>query len=193
MKGTFVQSKAVHVGAISLTSSAVPGAMRRVLGICAFAGFTAAAAQFAVRLPFTPVPVTLQTLFVALAGIMLGPRDGFIAMIAYLGAGLAGAPVFAGFAFGPWTLVGPTGGYLVAFPAAALVSGAIAGRIGRGRAAVAAATLAGSGVILLAGASYLALLSGLSLGGVVAAGILPFAAGEIAKSAAAACVVPLSE
>ena len=183
-----MQLNANQGGAISLAIPTMPRATARVFGICAFAGFTAAAAQFAVRLPFTPVPITLQTLFVALAGIMLGPRDGFIAMIAYLGAGLAGAPVFAGFSFGPWTLLGPTGGYLTAFPAAALVSGAIAGRLGRSRGAVALAALAGSGVILIAGASYRALLAGVPLGGAFLMGMLPFAAGELAKAAVASCV-----
>ena len=183
-----MHSKVIQTDGISIGMTAVPEAARRALRIIAFAAFTAAGAQLAVRLPFTPVPLTLQTLFVALAGIVLGPRDGFIAMIAYLGAGLAGAPVFAGFAFGPWALLGPTGGYLAAFPAAALVSGVLAARLGRGRGAVALAALAGNGVILLAGAVCLALFPGVSLRGAIALGALPFAAGELLKAALASLV-----
>jgi hypothetical protein len=109
------------------------GSLRRVAGIAAFVGFTALAAQFAVRLPYTPVPVTMQTLFVLLAGIVLGPRDGFYAMIAYIAIGVAGAPVFAGLTFGPVVLFGPTGGYLVAFPAAALLAGVLTRSLGGGQ------------------------------------------------------------
>ena len=98
-------------------------AVNRVAKIMAFTLFTALGAQFAVWLPFTPVPVTMQTLFVVLAGIVLGPRDGFYAMLSYLALGISGAPVFAGLSFGPLVLFGPTGGYLLAFPAAAFLAG----------------------------------------------------------------------
>ncbi|MDD3642341.1 MAG: biotin transporter BioY, partial [Candidatus Krumholzibacteria bacterium] len=91
-------------------------AARSAARIAAFVLFTAAGAQLAVRLPWTPVPVTMQTLFVVLAGISLGPRDGFAAMVSYLALGAAGVPVFAGLSFGPAALFGPTGGYLVMFP-----------------------------------------------------------------------------
>lgn len=163
------------------------GALGRALRIFAVVAFTAAGAQIAVRLPWTPVPVTLQTLFVVLAGVVLGPRDGFLAMLAYLGAGLAGAPVFAGFGFGAWALLGPTGGYLAAFPAAALLAGVVAGR-SRSRLATGLAALGGCALILLAGSSYLALLAGLSLPDALALGAAPFVAGELAKAAAAALV-----
>lgn len=163
-------------------------ALGRASRIFAIVAFMAAGAQIAVRLPWTPVPVTLQTLFVVLAGVVLGPRDGFLAMLAYLGAGLAGAPVFAGFSFGAWALLGPTGGYLAAFPAAALLAGAIAGRGRSNRLAVGIAALGGSALILLAGSFYLALLAGLSLPEALALGAAPFVAGELVKAAAAALV-----
>jgi biotin transport system substrate-specific component len=159
--------------------------IRRVAGIGAFVGFTALAAQLAVRLPYTPVPVTMQTLFVVLAGIVLGPRDGFYAMMAYIGVGLAGAPVFAGLTFGPAILLGPTGGYLIAFPAAALLAGALARSLGGGRPAVLAAALAGSATILLGGSTYLWLLSGQSLSGVLAMAVAPFVLADLVKVAAA--------
>ncbi|MCK4548921.1 MAG: biotin transporter BioY [Candidatus Krumholzibacteria bacterium] len=162
------------------------GSLRRVAGIAAFVGFTAVAAQLAVRLPYTPVPVTMQTLFVLLAGIVLGPRDGFYAMIAYIGIGIAGAPVFAGMTFGPAVLFGPTGGYLLAFPAAAMLTGVLTRTLGGRKPAAAVASLAGSATILLGGTLYLWLLSGQSLSGVLAMAVMPFILADLVKVAVAA-------
>ena len=93
------------------------------IGMLAFVVATAFGAQVAVPLPWTVVPMTLQPLFVILAGAVLGPRLGAAAMTTYLMIGAAGAPVFsAGGAGLPWML-GPTGGYLIAAPAAAFVAG----------------------------------------------------------------------
>ncbi|MEO7588374.1 MAG: biotin transporter BioY [Arachnia sp.] len=77
-------------------------------------------------IPLGPVPITLQTLGVALTGLCLGPWRGFAAMALYLAVGAAGLPVFSGGAAGIGILVGPTGGYLLSFPLAALVSGFVA-------------------------------------------------------------------
>jgi biotin transport system substrate-specific component len=154
----------------------------RVAKIIAFACFTAVAAQLEVKLPFTPIPVTMQTLFVVLAGSVLGARDGFYALLAYIGAGFAGAPVFAGFDFGPAALFGPTGGYLLSFPVAALVSGFVSARLGGGRIAVFAASLSGMALILASGASYLGLIAGLSFTRAAVLGVTPFVAGELVKA-----------
>ncbi|RMB59712.1 biotin transporter BioY [Tessaracoccus antarcticus] len=77
-------------------------------------------------IPLGPVPITLQTLGVALTGLCLGPWRGFAAMALYLAVGAAGLPVFSGGASGVAILVGPTGGYLLSFPLAALLSGFVA-------------------------------------------------------------------
>ncbi len=95
------------------------------LQVVLFAALTAIGAQ--VEIPHAPVPFTLQTLFVLLSGAILGPRLGALSMLAYLGAGAAGLPVFASFGFGFARLLGPTGGYLLAFPAAAFIVGALRG------------------------------------------------------------------
>jgi biotin transport system substrate-specific component len=158
------------------------GVAGRLGRIALFVAFTAVGAQLAVRLPFTPVPITVQTLFVVLAGITLGPRDGFYAMVSYLGLGLAGAPVFAGFSLGPAVLLGPTGGYLIAFPAGALVAGALSGTLGGGRFAVFAAAISGLALILAGGTLHLSLVTQLSLAGALSLGALPFAAGELVKA-----------
>ena len=162
------------------------GALARAARILAFIGFTAVGAQLAVPLSFTPVPVTMQTLFVVLAGLTLGARDGFYTLLAYLAVGLAGAPVFAGFSFGPAALLGPTGGYLVSFPAAALVSGYLFGRLGGSRIAAFFASLCGMALILASGASYLSFVAGLSFEQTAPLAILPFVAGDLAKAVIAA-------
>lgn len=93
-----------------------------VLGVAAL---TAVGAQ--IEIPHHPVPFTLQTLFVLLAGSLLGARYGALSMGAYLLAGLLGMPVFSGAGFGLAKILGPTGGYLLAFPLAAFVIGSIVG------------------------------------------------------------------
>src|SRR3954463_9008033 len=85
----------------------------------------AAAAQVVVPLPFTPVPMTLQPLAVLVVGGLLGAAAGVSALILYLAVGALGLPVFAAGGSGVLHLVGPTGGYLLAFPVAAAVTGAL--------------------------------------------------------------------
>ena len=161
--------------------------LTRVAGIAAFALLTAFGAKVALPLPFTPVPITLQTLFVLLAGVMLGGRDGAGSQIAYLAMGAAGLPVFAGPGAGLPYLLGPTGGFLLAFPVAAWIAGSgIPPRAGPWRAAavLAVATL----VVLAAGATWLARTLGIGLERALALGVLPFLPGAALKIAAAVAV-----
>lgn len=160
----------------------------RLTRIVLFVAFTAVGAQLAVRLPFTPVPVTLQTLFVVLAGLTLGPRDGFYAMASYVTIGALGAPVFAGFGFGPAVILGPTGGYLIAFPAAALAAGSIF-KILSGRAGAFAGAVLGSSLILVMGSLHLTLVVRIPLVTVFRLGAVPFAAGELVKAAVATVLI----
>jgi len=183
-----VQAKAiVYTAAARETAFSTEGAARAAR-MFAMVVFTASGAQLAVRLPFTPVPLTMQTLFVVLSGVTLGARDGFYAMLSYVALGLAGAPVFAGFGGGPAVLLGPTGGYLALFPVAALVSGYLSTVLGGHRAAVFLASLCGMTLILAGGAFHLALVAGLSLPRAAALAIAPFALGEVAKALIAAAV-----
>src|ERR1700681_3181030 len=95
-----------------------------LFGIVGFSAALAAASQVAIPLPGTPVPLTLQPLLVVVAGMTLGPINGAASMLLYLAAGAAGLPVFAPMgAPGVARLIGPTGGYLLAYPAAAYVAG----------------------------------------------------------------------
>jgi len=94
--------------------------------VLTFAALTAIGAQ--IEIPHTPVPFTLQTFFVLLSGALLGPWLGACSMIVYLAAGFAGLPVFSSMGFGLARIIGPTGGYLLAFPVAAFTVGYLAGR-----------------------------------------------------------------
>src|SRR5215218_10494992 len=92
---------------------------------------TAAAAQVSIPLPFTPVPFTLQPMVVLVGGAALGSRLGMASQVLYLALGMAGFPVFAASAVlpqGMLRLFGPTGGYLMSYPFAAFVTGALAER-----------------------------------------------------------------
>jgi biotin transport system substrate-specific component len=87
---------------------------------------TAVGAQ--IEIPHAPVPFTAQTLVVLLSGAILGPWVGGASMLTYLALGACGLPVFSGFSFGVARLLGPTGGYLLAFPVAAVIVGLLTGR-----------------------------------------------------------------
>lgn len=153
---------------------------RLAIGGIAFALATAAGAQVAVPLPWTVVPMTLQPLFVILAGVVLGPRAGAIAIASYVGMGALGAPVFSNGGAGiPW-LFGPTGGYLLAAPAAAFVAGIVAGRRGAALRTLAGLTL-GVATLYVGGVAQLLVVTGQGFAAVVAMGVVPFLVGDVTK------------
>jgi biotin transport system substrate-specific component len=165
----------------------------RVAGVVVGAAAVALAAQVAVPLPFTMVPLTLQPLAVLVVGGLLGATGGAAALALYLAAGAAGLPVFAGGAAGAIHLIGPTGGYLLAYPVAAAVTGRLARNAdGRtGGAAVARALLASAAgmlVIHIGGVSQLALLSG-SPEAAYRLGFRPFFVNDLVKVGLAALVI----
>ncbi|HEX7037348.1 MAG TPA: biotin transporter BioY [Pseudomonadales bacterium] len=155
-----------------------------VLGAAA----VAAAAQLAFDLPGTDVPQTAQTFAVLVVGGLYGPGRGAAALAIYLLAGAVGLPVFADGAAGIDALLGPTGGFLIAFVPAAALAGWAAG-YARPRTLVhlTAAMLGAHGLILFVGATRLALLVGAEAAWT--SGVAPFLAGAAAKSVAAAIVV----
>ncbi|MDH7514289.1 MAG: biotin transporter BioY [Bacteroidota bacterium] len=101
----------------------------RYAGVVGFALITSAAAQ--ISIPLQPVPLTLQTIAVFLSGALLGPKRGALTQSVYLFAGAVGLPVFAGFSGTLGHLMGPTGGYLLAFPFAAWVTGVMGNTLRR--------------------------------------------------------------
>lgn len=112
-----------------------------------FAAVIAVGSLVAVPVSGVPVPITLQTFAVLLAGAVLGARRGSLAVLLYLGVGLAGLPVFAQGFGGPAVLGRPSLGYLLAFPLAAWVIGAVAERAARRGWGVRTAMLVGGGVL----------------------------------------------
>lgn len=106
---------------------------RKVALAAGFAALTGVAAQVRIPLPFTPVPITLQTFAVLLAGIALGARWGGASQALYAGLGMAGVPWFAGMSAGLGTVLGPTGGYIVGFVLAAAFVGYVTDRSARAR------------------------------------------------------------
>jgi len=156
--------------------------LSRVFRIAMFVVFTAISAQLAIRLPFTPVPVTMQTLFVALAGVLLGSRDGFYTLATYVVLGFAGIPWFANLSGGPHVIFGPTGGYIAAFPFSAWVAGRFVELFGMRKATVFIATVMSSIMILFSGVTYLKFAFGLPLYVALSAGATPFVAVEILKA-----------
>ncbi|MGE5485108.1 MAG: biotin transporter BioY [Ignavibacteriales bacterium] len=154
-----------------------------------YAALTAAGAAIAIPFPGTTVPFTLQVFFVLLTGALAGPAAGATSMIVYLALGLAGMPVFSMMTAGPGILLGPTGGYLAAFPAAALVVGAIAGpRKGAGTVRTIVAMLLGVALIHAAGISRLCWFTGKPLGSPAIAAVLPFIPLDAVKAVAAGII-----
>lgn len=167
----------------------------RVVGYFSMAVFvaalTAALAQFTGTLPVTPVEFTLQTAGVFAAGLLLGPVWGAFALLLYLGAGVAGAPVFAGGSAGLGVVLGPTGGYLLSFPlAAALIGGTVHRRVTPRRLddvslpLQAGAILVGLIVIYLLGSLQFAFVSDLPVPRALVQGGLIFLPADAAKAVA---------
>jgi biotin transport system substrate-specific component len=153
-------------------------------GVVGFALLTTVAAQIRFYLPESPVPVTLQTLIVLLAGMTLGPRLGTASMAFYLLLGACGYHVFAGPAWQAAYLIGPTGGYLLGFVLAQPVIGWLAHRDDRWPGILAAA-LVGSAIIFAAGLLWLQVWMQTTVPQTLAMGLWPFIPGLVLKTAAA--------
>ncbi len=146
-------------------------------------------AQAAVPLPFSPVPITGQTLAVLLVGALLGSRRGALSLAAYAAEGAAGLPVFAQAKAGPAIIAGPTGGYIVGFIAAAFVTGFLAERGWDRRVwTTLAAMLLGNVIIYIFGLPWLTRYVGADR--VLAAGLTPFIPGDLLKLGLAALALP---
>lgn len=151
--------------------------------------FVALCAQVRLPLPFTPVPITAQTLGVLLVGSLLGGYAGAGSMLLYLAMALVGLPFFTGGGSGIEHLYGATGGYLVAFPLAALVVGRLAERgWDRHVPTTVLSMVIGNGIIYLLGVAWLAAFVGVQTA--IVNGMLPFIAGDIIKISLACIALP---
>jgi biotin transport system substrate-specific component len=151
-----------------------------------FAALTAAVSFFKIPLPFTPVPITLQTLMVLLSGAMLGSSYGALAMIIYLLLGLIGLPVFSGGSSGLGAILGPTGGFLLSFPVAAFVVGKLSST--KKITGLLLAMLIGTLIIYMFGAIQGTLVTHLGLTAIFVGWILPFIIGDAIKLLLAAWI-----
>jgi biotin transport system substrate-specific component len=164
----------------------------RILSIVFVAVLTAAAAQLSFPLPFTPVPFTIQPMVVLIGAAALGSRLGALSQILYLTLGIAGLPVFAyapELPQGLARMLGPSGGYLMAFPIAAFVTGLLAER-GFDRHYLSSILAMGVGlsIIFLGGVLWIARVAGLEAA--LATGLYPFIVVDVIKIVAAGLVLP---
>jgi biotin transport system substrate-specific component len=174
-----------RIGALAPADRWLAG--RRAFAVGAAALVVAASAQVTVPVPLSPVPMTLQPLAVLAVGGLLGAMPGASALLLYLALGLLGLPVFAGGSGGFLHVLGPTGGYLLAFPAAAAVAGRFAGEhpaLGR----VLLGCALAMAVIHAGGAAQLALLGG-NPAAALRLGFVPFLTGDLLKIGIAAAVI----
>lgn len=160
-----------------------------VLAVCASA-FVALCAHITVPLPFTPVPLTFSDFAVLLVGLALGPGTGFMALTMYLLEGAAGLPVFNPHGLGGIAqLFGATGGYLIAYPFASAIAGAVSRTLARVTprfiAGLTASVLA-SAVLMVTGTVWLGFVAHLSAMTAFTLGAAPFLPGQIVKVCAAA-------
>ena len=174
------ERRAAHGGAI------------RMAAMVFITALTAAAAQISIPLPFTQVPFTFQPMVVLLGGLVLGSRLALGSQVLYLMAGIAGLPVFASSVTlppGALRLLGPTGGYLMAFPLAAFATGWLAERgFDRHYGTSILAMAAGLSIIFLGGVAWLA--NGVGLTAALATGLYPFIIVDVIKIVAAGLVLP---
>jgi len=164
----------------------------QVLLVIAGSAIIAIAAQIAVPIPFSPVPLTLQPLAVLLVGIVLGSTRGSAAAALYLLEGASGLPVFAQGHGGALWLLGPTAGYLLSYPFAAFVAGWFSER-GWGSTILRALAgmLTALAIIYAGGWTWLAILAGPQAA--LTMGIVPFVIADIVKVAIGASILPYAE
>lgn len=171
----------------ALQSEAVPSLLLDAMLVVAASGLVALAARFSIPLPGTPVPLSLVNFAVILVGLAMGAKRGFAALVLYLAEGAAGLPVFS--PVGPGgiaQLIGPTGGFLMAYPFAAFLAG-WAFKAGKRdfKGALIGAT-AGELLLFALGVNWLLLLFRVPLAQAAAWGLYPFLAAEVIKVVAAA-------
>ncbi len=178
----------------SLAQVVFPGVswLRDLLLVVGGVVFVALLAQVRIVLPFTPVPITGQTLGVLLIGATYGFRLGFLTLATYVVVGLGGLPVFAGGAAGLARLFGPTGGYLVAFPLAAALMGWLVQRFGVDRHPLRmAGSMALCSILILGlGSTWLAIVLQTNMADALAKGAFPFIPGDLVKMTIAALLLP---
>ncbi len=184
-----------HSSRTILLDALLPRATRVQEALLALAGslLVALCAQISLPLPFSPVPVTGQTFAVLLLGATFGARRSAAALVLYLAEGAAGLPVFAPSGLpGTARLLGPTGGYLLAFPLAAFLLGVMVERMPRRWWSWLVAALAAEALILAFGTTWLQAITATGWPEALAMGFWPFLPGSFVKAALLALLLPPS-
>ncbi|AFQ43151.1 biotin transporter BioY [Desulfosporosinus meridiei] len=154
--------------------------IRRMVYAAMFGALTAIGALIVI--PLQPLPITLQTLFTGLAGIVLGGYTGALSQIVYVLLGIIGLPVFAGGKAGLGTLLGPSGGYLIGFIVGAFIIGKLVEfKKEPGIAWTGFSLVVGNLVIYAFGVTQLALVAHLSIAKALMVGVVPFIIGDLLK------------
>ncbi|HKR65764.1 MAG TPA: biotin transporter BioY [Thermoanaerobaculia bacterium] len=187
-----MNENAMTIPAVVMQRLARGRAAAEVMLVVSASALIAIAAQVAIPLPFTPVPLTLQPMAVLLVGVVLGGTRGAAAATLYLLEGMSGLPVFAQGHGGPYWLVGPTAGFLYSYPFAAGLAGFISER-GWGNSVVRAivAMLVSLGVIYLGGWSWFA--ATIDRRTAFALTVAPFVFADIVKVALGAALLPKAQ
>jgi len=178
IRSIFTKAKTIEQGDI----------LRIGLYVAGFALLTAIGALIRIPLPFTPVPITMQTFFVLLSGVILGGRKGSLSQIVYVSAGVVGLPVFAGMTSGIALLSGATGGFLAGFIVAPKVVGLILGESAERRRLI-LALIAGTAAIFLLGNIWLLILMNGDILKTLSLGLIPFLPGALIKIGLVVAVV----
>jgi biotin transport system substrate-specific component len=177
------------VAAVARTQAPSLALPYRVMLVISGSLLVALAARVSLPLPFTPVPLTLQNFAVLLVGLLLGRRAGFAALVLYLVEGAAGLPVFSPMGLGGIAqLLGPTGGYLMAYPVVAYLAGWIAERDRPSFARSALAATAAEIFLFAAGVSWLMFLFHVPLVRAAQFGLYPFFFAEVMEVLLAAAI-----
>jgi len=160
----------------------------RVIGVMAFVILTALGAFVRLPLPFTPVPITLQTFFVLLSGAFLGSRLGAASQLGYILLGIAGLPIFTNAGSGLFYLFGPTGGYIFGF----ILAGYFIGRFIKYRQknfiSLFCLFCLADFLLLLSGVVWLKVIFGYRLSRLFLIGFIPFLPGDLIKAWAASFI-----
>lgn len=163
-------------------------AVCRTIGVAIFVIFTALGAFVRIPLPFTPVPITLQTFFVLLCGAFLGGRLGAVTQTSYILLGLSGLPVFTGAGSGLMYICGPTAGYLFGFVIASFLAGRFISYCKNNFFLTFAVFSLADFILLSCGVIWLKFLFGYSFEKLLVIGFIPFIVGDLLKALAAALI-----
>ena len=181
------------ISGVVVDSWAAKSISRNVALVVGLTALTALSAQVSIPLPFTPVPLTLQTFAVLAGAAALGAERAVLAQVLYITLAVAGLPVLAGGASGRAEVIGATGGYLLGFVIASYVVGRIsAAGASTKTSTTALAYVAGSLVIYGFGAPWLAYSTSNTIGWAIANGVVPFLIGDAIKAVAAGAVLPMA-